>query len=171
MYIPTHLEYRTVEFKGEKFVRLQEVIEKEKQLDELEKQIDESIEALVKKTKKLERGMLKLRHDIEKKDKRLESRENEIGELKAEIQLYKRTYGEYISPHTIIKNLYRGRGQYEELVSYSNLKLKISEKQFDYWIGIFTDLGICRPNNRGRYLALVDRYRAFQILIDNNKDL
>lgn len=92
----------------------------------------------------------------------------EIEKLKNEIQGYKNTFGNYLSPFTILEELYRGISlPYMILKKRTNFKIKVSEKQFSYWIGIFIDLDIVRKIDKSNIQSLLNYQDAQNILYEN----
>jgi hypothetical protein len=82
--------------------------------------------------------------------------EKELEALKKELKELNHVYGKYISPFTIIEELYRGISDpYMILIKREKFKIKISQKQFDYWIGVFISLKIIRRIDKSNVQSLL----------------
>ena len=89
--------------------------------------------------------------------------------LKQRVKEYDNTYGKYISPFTIIEELYRGiNDPYMILNKKESFKIKISTKQFNYWVGIFIDLEIVRRIDKSRLQSIAYYRDAHEILYKND---
>ncbi|CAA6806469.1 MAG: Unknown protein [uncultured Sulfurovum sp.] len=126
-------------------------------IDERDVEIDKN-----KQFKKTESASKQLKEKIE-------TQKSEIELLKKIAKEYEKTYGKYISPFTIVEEFYRGvRLPYMVLKKRDEFKIKVSEKQFKYWSGILTDLGVVRPLDKSRFQSLVSYQDAHDILYKND---
>jgi len=130
-------------------------------LAEIKRERDASIsEALKNKRFKAQNTKLKNRNEVLVK---------ELNSLKKELKELNMMYGRYISPFTILKELYRDNSfSYMILKKREEFKIKISQKQFDYWIGVFISLKIIQRIDKGNVQSLLGFIDANQTLYKNN---
>jgi NurA-like 5'-3' nuclease len=154
--------YPTFIYKDVSYVKLsdvQRVAEFQNMLNDLE---DNHI-------KKLENKLRTLEHKLENATKREEKLKEELNEAKETISDYHRIYGSYVSPNMLITELYRGGVlEYQNLQPRKKLNIKISEKQYKYWINVFLDLGIVQKNYRGQLVAGVSKLEAYNRIMRFN---
>jgi len=106
--------------------------------------------------KKLENKLRTLEHKIENAKKREESYKKKIDEQKKELRTYDKIYGDYVSPHAIIQLFFKGRvKKYTPANTKSFVKknMKIQQKQLDYWVNVFLDIGIFFIGANGELIA------------------
>jgi len=119
--------------------------------------------------KKMENKIRTLEHKLENALKREEKLKEKLNEAKETISEYHRIYGSYVSPNMLITELYKGGIlEYQNLNPKNKLKIKISEKQYNYWINVFLDLGIVKKDYRGRLIAGVSRLEAYNRIMGFN---
>ena len=130
-------------------------------LSMLKNERDVAINELVKThSLKAQNSKLKNRNEVLKK---------EIESLKEELKELNQMYGKYVSPFSIIDELYRGNIlEYMILKKREEFKLKISQKQFDYWVGVFISLKIVRRIDKSKLQSMVSFYEAHDILHKND---
>jgi len=154
--------YDTFEYKGINYVKLSQVEEVARFQDIL----DELDNRLIKK---LENKIRTLEHKLENALKREEKLKEELNEEKETVSSYHRIYGSYVSPNMLITELYKGGVlEYQNLNPKNKLNIKISEKQYNYWINVFLDLGIVKKDYRGRLIAGVNKIEAYNRIMAFN---
>jgi predicted nuclease with TOPRIM domain len=120
---------------------------------------------LIKETKE----HIKVKAKLTKVSNRLEVIKKENETLKKELKELEAIYGSYISPFTILEELYRGVNlPYMILNKRNNFKMKISEKQFNYWVGIFIDIKIVRRIDKSNLQSLMNHKEAHDKLYENS---
>jgi hypothetical protein len=93
----------------------------------------------------------------------------EIEELKKDKKEIETMYGKYVSPFTIIEELYRGISHaYMILNKRRDFQIKISPKQFNYWVGIFIDLKILRRIDKSNLQSIRNYTDAHNVLYQND---
>ena len=119
--------------------------------------------------KKLENKLRTFEHKLENATKREEKLKSELDEAKDIIASYHRVYGSYVSPNMLITELYRGGVlEFQNLNPKNKLNIKISEKQYNYWVNVFLDLGIIKKDYRGRLIAGVSKHEAYNRIMGFN---
>jgi len=121
--------------------------------------------------KKLENKLRTIEHKLEKATKREESFKREIAEQKEELKTYDKIYGNYVSPHAIIQLFFKGRvGKYTPANTKNFIKknMKIQQKQLDYWINVFLDIGIFFYGANKELIANCEEVQAHNLLSANN---
>lgn len=111
----------------------------------------------------------KLKMKVGALESQIKRYKDEIESLKKTIKEYDNTYGKHVSPFTVINELYTGtKLPYMILLKRESFKVKISPKQFNYWVGIFMDLKILRRIDKSRLQSLVTYEDAHNILYQHD---
>jgi len=154
--------YNVFKYKDVEYVKYSEV----KRITEFQDMLDELDERFIKK---LENKLRNLEHKLENATKREEKLKHDLEESKDIIASYHRVYGSYVSPNMLITELYRGGVlEFQNLNPKNKLNIKISEKQYNYWVNVFLDLGIIKKDYRGRLIAGVSKHEAYNRIMGFN---
>jgi len=154
--------YPTFIYKEETYVKLSDVM----RVAEFQNMLDMEDEKYIKR---LENKLRTIEHKLENALKREEKLKSELDEAKDIIASYHRVYGSYVSPNMLITELYKGGVlEFQNLNPKNKLNIKISEKQYNYWINVFLDLGIIKKDYRGRLIAGVSKHEAYNRIMGFN---
>ena len=111
----------------------------------------------------------KLKMKVGALESQIKRYKDEIESLKKTLKEYDNTYGKHISPFAVINELYTGtKLPYMILLKRESFKMKVSPKQFNYWVGIFMDLKILRRIDKSRLQSLVTYEDAHNILYQHD---
>jgi len=158
------IRYDTFEYKNIRYVKLSQVQEIAEFQDMLDKMDEQYI-------KKLKGDIFKATAELEKAKKREESYKRDIAKQKEELKTYDKIYGNYVSPHAIIQLFFKGRiGKYTPANTKSFIKknMKIQQKQLDYWVNVFLDIGVFFIGANKELIANCDEPQAHNLLSANN---
>jgi len=159
-----NIVYPTFIYKDETYVKLSDVM----RVAEFQNMLDEMDEQYIKK---LKTDIFKATAELEKAKKREESYKKIIAEQKEELKTYDKIYGNYVSPHAIIQLFFRGRiRKYTPANTKSFVKknMKIQQKQLDYWVNVFLDIGIFFYGINKELIANCEETEAHNLLSANS---